>query len=158
MIFYRPPHSSGGKNRTIAEVRVLVTVALAGYPAGALIRAFAADHLLSALLGFGLILVSLVAAMLLFGTQISRVTGEERKRLDEYELSLRAEAMELAYRALSGGLLLAMIYLAIGSDAGWWIPSGYEQWNAIFWGVFLYATLLPTAVLSFRPQHEEEAA
>jgi uncharacterized membrane protein len=158
MIFYRSPHSSGAKVRTIASIRWLVVVALAGYPAGALIRALAADTLQSAILGFGLILVSLVAAMILFGTQLGRVTGEERDRLDEYELSLRAQAMEVAYGALSGALLLAMIYFAIGSDKGWWIPSGYEQWNAVFWGVFLYATLLPTAVLSFRLRPDEGVA
>jgi hypothetical protein len=30
-----------------------------------------------------------------------------------------------------------------------WLPHGYEQFNFIIWGVFLYAVILPAAVLAW---------
>jgi hypothetical protein len=42
-----------------------------------------------------------------------------------------------------------VIYAAIASDTGLWVPSGYDAFNGLFWGVFLYASVIPTAVLSW---------
>lgn len=158
MIFYRSLNNPAGTPRSLASVRWLVIAAMAAYPAGAALRAFGPDGLATELTGFGLIIVSLVAFAALAGTRLNRLTGEERGRLDEYERNLRAGAMETSYQLFGALALLAIIYLAIGSDAGWWIPSGYEQWNGVFWGVFLWSSLLPTAVLAFRLRADEDGA
>jgi hypothetical protein len=41
---------------------------------------------------------------------------------------------------------------------GAWLPSNYGGWNGLFWGAFLYVTLLPTARLAWTmdPDDEEE--
>lgn len=157
MMFYRSLNNPAGTARSIASVRWLVLTALAAYPAGALLRAFGPDQLATEVLGFGLILVSLVAYAALAGTRLTRLTGEERGKLDEYERNLRAGALETSYQLFSALALLFVIYLAIASDNGWWIPNGYEQWNGLFWGVFLWASVLPTAVLAFRLGEDEAA-
>lgn len=158
MIFYRSLNNPAGTPRSLASVRGLVVAAFAAYPAGALLRAVGPDTLATNLAGFGLIIVSLLAYAALAGTRLNRLTGEERGRLDEYERNLRAGAMETSYQLFAALALLGIIYLAIGSDAGWWLPSGYEQWNGIFWGAFLWSSLLPTAVLAFRLRTDEDEA
>jgi hypothetical protein len=45
--------------------------------------------------------------------------------------------------------LLLVVYAAIASDNGLWVPATYEAFNGLFWGVFLYASVLPTALLSW---------
>lgn len=51
--------------------------------------------------------------------------------------------------------MIGAIYMALGSDTGGsgvislWTPSTYDHWNAIFWGVFVYAAVLPTAYLAW---------
>lgn len=156
MIFYRSIENSTGTARPLSTLRALVVTALAAYPAGALLRALGPDTLVVQGGGFLLILVSLIAVAMLVGSRVSRLTGEERARLDEYELTLRAGALENAYQAFSALALLSVIYLAIASDNGLWTPNGYEQWNGVFWGIFLYASVLPTAVLAFRLRPEDE--
>ena len=47
----------------------------------------------------------------------------------------------------------------LGIDKGfWWVPSSYNEWNVIFWGLFIYLTTLPSMFLAWRePDREEEA-
>jgi hypothetical protein len=90
-----------------------------------------------------------VAYAPLIGTSLQRIVGEETKRLDEYELRLRGRALSASYAALSIVALVLVIYAAIASDKGFWVPSGYDAFNGLFWGVFLYASVIPTAVLSW---------
>jgi hypothetical protein len=101
------------------------------------------------LAGYSLILLALVAYAPLIGTSLQRIVGEETKLLDEYELRLRGRALSRAYAAFSGLALLLVIYAAIASDKGLWVPSSYDAFNGLFWGVFLYASVIPTAVLSW---------
>jgi hypothetical protein len=100
-------------------------------------------------MGYSLILLALMAYVPLIGTSLQRIVGEETKLLDEYELRLRGRALSGSYVALSTVALLLVIYAAIASDADLWVPSGYDAFNGLFWGVFLYASVLPTAVLSW---------
>jgi hypothetical protein len=65
------------------------------------------------------------------------------------EMQLGHKGAELELRSLAGALLLFIVYLAIASDSDLWRPSGYEEWNGLFWGAFLYVTLLPTARLAW---------
>jgi hypothetical protein len=122
---------------------------LIAYPFGALLLANGPETLATKLVGYGLILLALVAYAPLIGTSLQRIVGEEPKLLDEYELRLRGRALSGSYAALSALALLLIIYAAIASDTGLWVPSSYEAFNGLFWGVFLYASVLPTAVLSW---------
>jgi hypothetical protein len=101
------------------------------------------------LAGYSLILLALVAYAPLIGTSLQRIVGEETKLLDEYELRLRGRALSGSYAAFTALTLLLVIYAAIASDKGLWVPSSYDAFNGLFWGVFLYASVLPTAVLSW---------
>jgi hypothetical protein len=106
--------------------------------------------------GFGLILLSLIAATPVMGSRLQRIVADEGGRLDEMEMQLRHKALSWSYGVLSGALLLFIVYLAIASDSGLWRPSAYEEWNGLFWGAFLYVTLLPTARLAWTMDPTDE--
>ena len=156
MIFYRA--STGPREMSVSALRLLTAASLICYPAGAAMLAFGPDTLANSVIGFGLILVALVCYAPLINSSIQRVVGEETKKLDEYELRLRGKAMSLTYAIFSGLVLLSVLYSAIAADKGFWFPSTYEEFNGIFWGVFLYASILPAAVLCWivDPSFHEE--
>jgi hypothetical protein len=85
----------------------------------------------------------------LIGSSLQRIVGENAKVLDEYELRLRGRAMSASYATFTGLALVLVLYASIASDKGLWVPAGYEQFSGVFWGIFLYASVLPTAVLSW---------
>jgi formate hydrogenlyase subunit 3/multisubunit Na+/H+ antiporter MnhD subunit len=122
---------------------------LASYPAGALLLALGPDALKTSLLGYGLILLALITYAPLIGSSLQRIVGEELQKLDEFELRLRGRAMGIAFAVFTGLVLLLVLYAAIASDTGTWFPTNYDEFNGVFWGVFLYATVLPIAVLSW---------
>lgn len=79
-------------------------------------------------------------------------------RLDERQLAVRNAAYLDAYRIASGIVLLGVIWIALGLDLGlWWVPSTYDEWNIIFWGLFIYLMTLPSAFLAWRePDRSDE--
>lgn len=147
MIFCRS--SSGGRDISLRAMRILTFGALVTYPVGALTVAWG-DSLPSAVGGYGLVLLSLICVMIVMGTSVQRVVGEQPDRLDEYELKLRYRAMSAAYTCLSALALVAIIYAAIGTDKGLWVPDSYEEYNGLFWGAFLYTSMLPSASLAWQ--------
>jgi hypothetical protein len=147
MIFYRS--AQGSRDVSIPLVRTLSTTSLVAYPAGALLLALGPDALATSLAGYGLILLALIAYAPLTGSSVQRIVGEETKLLDEYELRLRGRALSASYATFTGLALLLVLYAAIASDKGLWVPDGYEAFNGVFWGIFLYASVLPTALLSW---------
>lgn len=147
MIFYRSPTQNRDIGRGLA--RTLSTGSLIAYPVGAFILEFG-DGLGSTLLGFGLICVALACVFAMAGSTIQRIVGEEAGKLDEYELKLRFRAIQAAYAAMTSIVLILIIYAAIASDNGWWAPTSYDEFNGLFWGVFLYATMLPSAFLAWQ--------
>lgn len=147
MLLYRS--GGGGRPVSLGTARLVSLAALAAYPAGALLSEFGASRW-SGLAGLGLVLVSLISVAVLMGSSVQRIVGETPDRLDEYELKLRHRAMSSSYTCFSLLALLAVIYAAIASDAGWWVPAEYGEFNGLFWGVFLYATILPSAFLTWQ--------
>lgn len=147
MIFYRS--HKGSREVSVAMVRIASATSMVAYPAGALWLALGPDTLATTLLGYGLILMALIAYVPLAGSSVQRIVGEEAKVLDEYELRLRGRAMGAAYATFTGLALLLILYAAIASDKGAWFPATYEQYSGVFWGLFLYASLLPTALLAW---------
>lgn len=162
MLFYRSPASAGTSGPSLATIRTLVTVSLLAYPAGALTRALHAGGTgglrLFEIAGLGLILVSLLTAAPVVGSYFQKIVGDKAGQLDEFELKLRQRALSSAYGAFTVLTLVAVIYAAIASDAHLWIPRTYDEFNGLFWGVFLYASLLPTAFLVWSPASASELA
>lgn len=154
MIFYRSATSQGAApGPAIATLRVFLLVALAAYPIGALILLFTpedgAGTLVGTIVGFGFILLALMAATPVMGSRLQRIVAEQKSQLDEMEVQLRYRALSWGYSTLSAIVLLMLIYGAVAMDTDLWVPRTYDQWNGLFWGAFLYVTLLPTAFLAF---------
>ena len=147
MLYYRS--NSGGRDLSVKAMRLLSAAALATYPTGALTLAWA-EGPAAKIAGFGLIIVSLVCVAGIMGSSLQRIVGEQPQRLDEYELKLRARAMSGAYTGLSVLALMTVIYCAIASDAGLWVPDSYDDFNGLFWGAFLYSSVLPSAFLAWQ--------
>lgn len=157
MIYARSNKRPQGLELPLGVARLAACVALIGYPAGALIRAFGPDTLGTALTGFGLILLSLVAAAALVGSSVQRIAAEQTELLSERELLLRYRATSRAFGTFAGLTLAALFYAAVASDKGLWLPYTYEQYNGVFWGAFLYATLLPSTFVAWMLQVDEQA-
>jgi len=147
MIFYRS--EKGATDRSVAFVRAASLASLLAYPAGALTLALGQDSATNSIIGYGLVLFSILCAALLTGSTAQRIVGEEAKLLDEFELTLRYRTMGTAYAVFSTLALGAAIYAAIAADKGGWLPTTYEHYNGVFWGIFLYAFTLPTACLAW---------
>jgi MFS family permease len=160
MIFYRSPHSDSPRaGPSLSAIRLLTGLSLAAYPAGAIVRALAPTGragMAYDIVGFALILLALAAAAPVLGSYAQRITSEEASKLDEFELHWRERATTLAYAIFTGLTLAFIFYLGVASDAGWWVPRGYDAYNGLFWGAFLYAMLLPTAVLAWRLDGSEQ--
>jgi predicted small integral membrane protein len=91
-----------------------------------------------------------IAAAPVLGSRAQRIVGEELAKLDEWELQQRHRAIASAYATMGGIISVMLFYAAVASDFGWWMPRSYDAFNAIFWGFFLYVTLLPTVFLAWR--------
>lgn len=156
MIFYRSLNNPAGKPRPVRTMRLLTAGIPAAYAAGALLREFGPDRWPVQLAGLLLCLLSIIGLAQLAGSRLNRVVGEVPGRLDEYERTLRAEAMETAYALFAVLVLAGIIYNALGHSFGWWVPTSHDQWNGIFWGYFLTASVLPSAVLAFRLPADED--
>lgn len=149
MIYARSTRHPKGLGLPVKAARAIATTALLAYPAGALLRTLGPDTLATSLAGFGLILVALVATAMLLGSSVQRIAAEDKALLDEVELALRHRATNAAFGLFAGLTLAAILYAGIASDAGLWLPTAYDQFNGLFWGAFLYATVLPSACVAW---------
>ncbi len=151
MIFYRS--KSGPKNLSVNKVRILSAASLVFYPVGALTHVLGPDAFATTLVAFALILMAFVAYWPVVSSSLQRIVSEETKMLDEFELRLRGRAMSLAYMTFTALTLIAVIYAALASERDGWVPDSYDEFNGVFWGVLLYASVLPTAILSWTVDH-----
>ena len=147
MLYYRS--RTGGRDISRATARTISAASLLLYPAGALIVNFSHSPA-GSVGGYALVLASLVCVATLMASSIQRIVGEQVDRLDEYELKLRSRAVGSAYACLAALALLAIIYCALASDRGGWVPSTYGEFNGLFWGTFLYASMLPSLFLAWQ--------
>jgi hypothetical protein len=147
MLFYR---SSGSPREvSLPAVRTLSTVSLLAYPAGALTLTLASESPAASAAGYGLVLLSIAAYLLLIGSWVHRIVGEDAKMLDERELRLRGRALSRSYVVFTSVVLLSLLYAGLATDLGGWVPRSFEEFNGIFFGVVLSAAVLPIAVLSW---------
>jgi hypothetical protein len=152
MLFYRSPAAQGSNGLSHGSIRALAATALAAYPAGtAMLARFSGGPGMNSweAVGYAFIAVALIAALPVLGSPLHRITAENIGQLDEMELQMRYRATGIAFWIFCAGVQIAVLYFAIASEAGWWRPTTYEGFNAIFWGVVLYSALLPTAVLAW---------
>lgn len=160
MSFFYRSRSARIVERSPAVKRLATTIALAAYPAGALLMVLSPETGSPAavwgdIAGLVLIVVSLFAFATFAASRLQRIAGEEKGKLDEFEMELRHKARAFAYNVFTALVLLGVVYLGIASDmnasgrAVLWVPQGYDHWNGVFWGVLLYAFVLPTAWLSW---------
>jgi hypothetical protein len=146
MLFYR---SSGSPREvSLPAVRTLSTVSLLAYPVGSLTLALASSAAAIAA-GYGLMLLSIASYLLLIGSWVHRIVGEDARVLDEPELRLRGRALSRSYGVFTSIVLLSLLYAGLAIDLGGWVPRSFEEYNGLFFGVVLNAAVLPIAVLSW---------
>ena len=154
MIFYRSPTSEGGSPMSTGRLRLLTGLALGLYPAGGIILA-AAPGAPAEIAGLVMIATAILCALPVYQSSAQRIVAEEAVRLDERERQLRERILSRSYFILSALMLLGIAYAGMASDNGWWTPAGYGAWNVLFWGLFLTASLLPTALLAWSMTEED---
>ena len=57
--------------------------------------------------------------------------------------------MDYSYVCFALITLMLIIYAAIARDFHWWMPNSYNHFNGLFWGMFLYASVIPVSALSW---------
>lgn len=161
MPFYYRGKKERRAPRSHAVMRVTTLAALLAYPAGCLCLMAFPDITPEPgltpgeITGYALILLSVLAFGAIAPSWLQRIVGEETRLLDEFELDLRRRAYVFSYQALTAAAAVFVFYMAVAIDfeatgrLTLWTPAAYDHWNAIFWGVLLYAFVLPTAWLAF---------
>lgn len=152
MIYYRSSKNQPGAELPARRVRQFTLISLLAYPAGAIMMVVGGAGAIGKALdigGLALIVGAIFAAMPVIGSQVQRIVADDPRTLDEFEVGLRQRALGQAYAIFTGLALAAIFYCGLASDFGWWLPRGYNAFNALFWGVFLYAVLLPAALLAW---------
>lgn len=148
-------------NRRLRPVPLIMCGAaiFVGYPLGAMllnryhVDGFAWGELAGLILA-GLAFVS--AAVISSGTAYWRIIHGKADRLDERELKERNFAYQVAYRVLLTVSVLGVGYLALAGNPGdelgdgLWLPTNYDQWSYVLWGLVLFALTFPMLVLAWR--------
>lgn len=147
MLYYRA--RSGGWDISRTTARTITAASLLLYPVGALVVNFASSHVMGAV-GYVLILASLFCVAAMMASSMQRIVGEKVDLLDEYELKLRSRAVSSAYACTAALALIAIVYCALASDRGAWVPTTYGEFNGVFWGCFLYSSMLPSLFLAWQ--------
>lgn len=163
-MFMPSPKRPQGRRLSRPAVWALLAVIYAGYPAGCILRLIRPDLPPTqawSVISIVLILAAFIAFFVLAGSSLQRLAQEKPEKLDERELMQRNKAAYRAYYSLSVVAMLACIYMALQPDiakkvAVLWIPTTYDHWNALFWGLFMLVMTLPVAFLSMEQDPKEE--
>jgi len=170
--YYRGPTERPAPIRSKFAIRFATTLALLAYPAGCLVLLFTLDaaepgQVFGQAVWLVLLLTALGAFAYIAPSYQQRIVGEQEDRLDEFELEMRQRAYAFSYRAFSALSLIGLIYLALSFNIAQsmglslWRPASSDHWNAIIWGVLLYAFVLPTAYIGWTmkaPRVDPEAS
>ena len=158
MIFWTNDKDRRGKPIGIVAARALSTTALVLYPTGALLRLVGPETLATVAAGWTMIVAAVGCAIVIAGSSLQRIVGDQESALDEYELKLRHRAIQGAYLVLTALGLAILFALQLATDIGG-ILSGTEATSGllggIFWGLFLYSSVLPTAILAWQLAPED---
>lgn len=159
--YYRGPTERPAPIRSEFAIRFATTLALLAYPAGCLVLLIAPDAtsepglVIGEVIWLALLLTALGAFAYIAPSYQQRIVGEVADQLDEFELQMRQRAYAFSYRVFAALSLIGLIYLALSFDiaqslgVSLWRPASSDHWNAIIWGVLLYAFVLPTAYIGW---------
>ena len=143
-----------GRPISARAARWLSALALLAYPPGAFL-AGCRGHVAAQVAGAVLLIAALVAAASLANTSVQRIVGEVPAHLDEFEMQLRLRAIQSAYMTFTLLALGLVLYAAMAIDTRLWVPRSYAGFDGLFWGVFLYAWILPSAFVAWRMEDGE---
>ena len=96
-------------------------------------------------LGFAAIL----AMGLLLMPQLLGISEGADEQLDERQVAVRNRTYLNAYRILGALVILTALYYMLAQGGGWWLPSSDLETQAFFWGSWLLALTLPTALTAW---------
>ena len=159
MMPFLQPTGRSSQGPSVRTIRILAAVALVGAPAAIAIRAIgpgATDGSAYEIASLVVMMLAVLAAACVFGSRLHRITAEKARGLDEMELQLRHNALATSYFALAAVVLLGALYAQLAVMAELWLPRNRSDWYPVFVCLFLYAMLLPTAVLAWRMPEEKE--
>ncbi|MBC8159585.1 MAG: hypothetical protein H7Z42_00075 [Roseiflexaceae bacterium] len=96
-----------------------------------------------------LAIVTLSGFGLLVTSWVWHAANAPESNLDERQQRVRDRAYLHSYQAFAGVITLAGFYAALAWDNGWWLPTTWNQVQAVMWGVLLLALTLPAAVVAW---------
>lgn len=128
--------------------RTLILVAYLGY-LGVVLAWSLLDPPGRWLLVLPLGLAAVVGTGMLLMPQVLGVSDGTEAMLDERQLALRNRTYLNAYRVLGALVVLGALYVMLAHGSGWWLPRTNLALQAVFWGVWLLAVTLPTAILAW---------
>jgi hypothetical protein len=147
-MFHRRP-GAGYYSFSLRTVRALSALSLLSYPVGALVLTLGPGTAATNIAGYALVLTSALLCAVLTSSTVQRVASGSVTNLSHAELQLRERAQARAYKVFCGLSSLAVLYAGLASDMGGWVPTTFEEFNGLFFGIFLYNLILPTAMLSW---------
>jgi MFS family permease len=113
------------------------------------------------LLPAGLVLVgTFVAISQLALPYATEGTGAELRTVDERQIQVRDRAFYRGYQVLSALFGLWIVYETIArtSRLDWlWVPSTFDEYQAIVWGYLLISMTLPSAIIAWTEPDLEES-
>lgn len=141
--------------------RALVVSALSGYPIflGAWfgLPAMGITGVAWAVAVAAIGLATLAAMVALYRFRRSMAQAPE-DRLDERQIAVRDHAYLQSYRLFCGGLLLALVAVAIAPDLlDRTLSVTYETIQPLVWAGILYSIILPSAVVAWQEPDLDEA-
>ena len=91
----------------------------------------------------------LYGLMTLFTSWVWHAANNPDHDLDERQQRVRDRAYLYGYRGLGSAVVVVSVYAGIAFDNAWWLPTTWNQVQAVVWGVLLLAVTLPTAILAW---------
>ncbi len=137
---------------SIGKARLLTGLALIVYPVGAAMLGFGPDQTAYVIVGWTLVFIAMLSTLFLMGMSLHRIVSGQESMLDEFELKLRHRAISTAYGMIALLGALAIFGLQMLTDSTTVHQSDAlsgDYFTGFLWGLMLYATLLPTAVLAW---------
>jgi hypothetical protein len=136
--------------RTIprAQRRVAVVLQLVSYP----LVYLASIQLglmpsLSTLLG--LFVFAGLSVYLYHNTGLWQFGNAPDEQLDERQVQTRNQAYRFAYMGVSAVVILLFLYLILANDFWLSMPRSYDQVSPLFFTVFTFVLVLPSAILAW---------
>ena len=130
--------------------RWLVIGCYGGYVLLVLVWVFASPALIR--LGLQLLfgLTSVMCMGMLMMPNILGISDGDQALLDERQRGFRNAMYVRAYQMLTLLVMALSLYVYIASDSKMgWLPQSNLELQAVFWGIFIFVTTLPAALIAW---------